>query len=76
MSIYRCALCENICNADMHGCNEDNWNDTFDNVCDKCSTENSCSICHENTNESLCYCDQSQNYYHDSCALNSVLVKK
>jgi len=35
MSIYRCAICEEYKDADMHGCYE-HPTDEFENICEEC----------------------------------------
>ena len=38
MSIYRCGICDEVKDADEHGCNE-NPNDEWSAICDECECE-------------------------------------
>lgn len=65
MSIYRCAHCENIIDADEQGCNEHPFSDTGC-ICDSCSEEFACFSCGETKKDNQ-YCKITDQYYCGSC---------
>ncbi len=69
MSVYRCALCDEVKDADISGCNEHRTND-MECICDDChmysDPDFACFRCNQADRE-VKYCEITDQYYHDKC---------
>lgn len=69
MSVYRCGICEETKDADMHGCNE-HPKDEFSCICDDChmysNPEFACFRCNVADRETH-YCKITDQYFHEVC---------
>ncbi len=69
MSIYRCSICDEYKDADMHGCNECR-KDNSDCNCDDCYMWSdpafACAFC-DKADHRVQYCKVTEEYYHDIC---------
>jgi hypothetical protein len=65
MSVYRCDLCDNICDADFQGICENPLNE-HECICESCSEEFSCFFCGEFKKDNK-YCKITDQYYCEEC---------